>query len=531
MTTKKIKIRSSFVLLCVGHFVLYSITLALIYFGFSWYTGAKLNNAFISTDSLVQYSDELMTDDFSGIPAKITKNCSFIVFDDEGKCLYASSKEISEKIPYSALPYINDYMGSDWYSVSQNVNSNNDTYYIIMLKSYDDVGNEIVVSSCILDSDYNIIRGNLFEGKDKLSEDEFNIIKGTYSKDQNVEKYSYETLDGEGRTLVCMYPILSDEDYYSVMEKTQSLWLWAVPVVLATILLQACLFAKRIKKSIAQINNAIDTYQSNEKFEVDKKKIPCEFLSIVDNFSNLLGWLNNLQHEKEKMYMENRQVIADISHDLKTPLTVIQGYSKALNEGRVPEEKREKYLEIIYDKSVLSAQLIDSLFDCVKMEHPDYKINPQEVDLSEYIKEILAEKYNEIEERGFDIDVDIPEHNIPYSIDKKLFERLFENLLGNSLQYNTAGTTIFIKLREEKDALILTVADNGVGIPDELRETIFKPFVTSNNARSSGKGTGLGLAISKRIVELHGGSISLKGNSASSKYKTEFEIRFPRNSQ
>lgn len=301
-----------------------------------------------------------------------------------------------------------------------------------------------------------------------------------------------------------------------------------MPVVIAVILLQAWLFATRIKKSIARINDAIGAYQSNEKFEVDKKKIPCEFLSIVDNFSNLLGWLNSLQSEKDKIYMESRQVIADISHDLKTPLTVIQGYSKALNEGRVPEEKKEKYLETIYDKSVLSANLIDSLFDCVKMEHPDYKINPVTVDLSEQIKEILAEKYNEIEENGFDIDVDIPERRIEFAVDKKLFERLFENLLGNSLQYNPAGTTIFIKLREEKDSLVLTVADNGTGIPQELRENIFKPFVTSNNARSSGKGTGLGLAITKRIVELHGGSISLKDCGENSKHKTEFEIRFPR---
>ena len=83
-------------LLCVGYFVLYSLSLALIYFCFSWYTGAKLDSAFISTSSILQYEEELTADDFSAIPAKITSNCSFIVFDDEGKRLYASSKEILE---------------------------------------------------------------------------------------------------------------------------------------------------------------------------------------------------------------------------------------------------------------------------------------------------------------------------------------------------------------------------------------------------------------------------------------------------
>lgn len=491
--------------------------------------GAKLNNAFISIDNIIQYEEQLKSDSFAEIPSRITKNCPIIVFDADGKTLYASSKDISEKISFASTKYINDYMDENWYSVSENVNSNGDKIYIIMLKCHDETGNEVVLSSCLLDSDYNIIKGDLFGDKKKLTKEEFDIIKGAYSKNQFAEKYEYETDDGEKRILVALSPIVSDEEYYSIMEKNQRVWLLAVPLVLALIIGQAFLFAKRVKKSISHINTAIEGYQDNEKFEVDKAKIPKEFLSIVDNFNNLLGWLSNLQKEKEKIYKDSQQIIADISHDLKTPLTVIQGYSKALIEGRVPEGKEEKYLATICEKSELSTQLIDSLFDCVKMDHPDYKVNLKEVDLSEYIKEILAEKYNEIEESGFDIDVDIPERKIPFSVDEKLFNRLLENLLGNSLKYNPKGTTIFISLKEEKDEIVLSVADNGVGIPKELEDTVFQPFVTSNNARSSGKGTGLGLTITKKIVELHGGTIKLCTPPTNPAYKTEFEIRFPEN--
>lgn len=528
MSTKKIKIRQSFVLLCLGYFLLYSLTLAVVYSVFSYYTGVKLNNAFISMDNVVQYEDQLETDSFADIPARITKNCSIIVFDKDGKTLYASDKKISDKISFASTKYINDYLDEKWYSVSENVNENGDTIYIIMQKCYDDMGNEVVLSSCLLDSNYNIIRGKLFSDKKKLTREEFDMIKGAYTQNQVVEKYEYETDEGEKRVLVTVSPVVSDEEYYSIMEKTQRLWFRAIPIVVILIVGQAFLFAKSVKKSISHINTAIEGYQDNEKFEVDKKKIPTEFLSIVDNFNDLLGWLSNLQKEKEKIYKDSQQIIADISHDLKTPLTVIQGYSKALIEGRVPEGKEEKYLETICEKSELSTQLIDSLFDCVKMDHPDYKVNLKEVDLSEYIKEILAEKYNEIEESGFDIDVDIPERKIPFSVDEKLFNRLLENLLGNSLKYNPKGTTIFISLKEEKDEIVLTVADNGVGIPKELEDTVFQPFVTSNNARSSGKGTGLGLTITKKIVELHGGTIVLCIPPTDPSYKTEFEIRFPK---
>lgn len=513
----------------MGYFVLYSLTLAVVYFCFSYYSGAKLNNAFISIDNIVQYEEQLKSDSFAEIPSRITKNCSIIVFDADGKTLYASSKDIGEKINFASTKYINDYMSENWYSVSENVNQNGDKIYIIMLKCYDDMGNEVVLSSSLLDSDYNVISGKLFGDKKKLNKSEFDIIKGSYTQNQVVEKYEYETYDGEKRILVAVSPIISDEEYYSIMERTQRVWFFAVPLVLALIIGQAFLFAKSVKKSISHINTAIEGYHDNEKFEVDKTKIPKEFLSIVDNFNNLLSWLSNLQKEKEKIYKDSQQIIADISHDLKTPLTVIQGYSKALIEGRVPEGKEEKYLETICEKSELSTQLIDSLFDCVKMDHPDYKVNLKEVDLSEYIKEILAEKYNEIEESGFDIDVDIPERKIPFAVDEKLFNRLLENLLGNSLKYNPKGTTIFISLCEEKDGIVLTVADNGVGIPKELEDTIFQPFVTSNNARSSGKGTGLGLTISKKIVELHGGTIKLCVPPNNPAYKTEFEIRFSKN--
>ena len=529
MSTKKINIKSSFVLLCVGYFILYSLTLALVYFCFSYYTGTKLNNAFVSMDTIVQYEDKLETDSFAELPARITKNCSVIVFDDEGKTLYASNKKIGEEINFASTKYITDFMSGSWYSVLENVNQNGDKVYIIMLKCYDDMGNEVVLSSCLLDSDYNIIKGKLFGDKKKLTENEFNIIRGTYTQNQIAEKYEYETADGEKRILVAVSPQVSDEEYYTIMEKTERVWIFAVPVVLALIIIQAFLFARSIKKSISYINTAIEGYQDSEKFEVKKEKIPKEFLSIVDNFNDLLGWLNNLQKEKEKIYKDSQQIIADISHDLKTPLTVIQGYSNALIEGRVPEGKKEKYLETICEKSELSTQLIDSLFDCVKMDHPDYKVNLKEVDLSEYTKEILAEKYNEIEESGFDVDIDIPERKIPFSVDEKLFNRLLENLLGNSLKYNPAGTTIFVSLREEKDEIVLTVADNGVGIPTDLQENIFQPFVTSNNARSSGKGTGLGLTISKKIVELHGGSIVLCTPPSNPSYKTEFVMRFPKN--
>ena len=521
------KLNRSFILLCLWYFLLYSISLAIIYFGFSYYTNTKLNNAFPSTEAIIKYEKYLETDSFADIPPKINHNCSYIIFDEDGQVLYANNQSISNEISFNSVQFINEYMGDFSFYVSENINNDSSTSYTVYKKAFDNMGNEYVISKCTLDSEYNIIDGELFSNYKQLTQTEFDMLNGVFSNNLEIEKLEYNTVDGEKRVLVIAYPIVSDEEYDALMQRVQRIWLLAIPIILIVILFQTFLFAKKIKESIFHINTAIDSYKENEKLEVDKSKIPNEFHSTVDNFNALLNSINNLQQEKEMAYNKNKQIIADISHDLKTPLTVIQGYANAIIEGKIPDDKIDKYLEILYEKSVLSTQLIDSLFEYVKMEHPNYQLDLTDVDLCEFVKEILAEKYNEIEESGFDLEINIPETKIFFQVDKKLFKRLFENLVGNCLKYNPKNTIIFVALKATDTEIILTVADNGVGISADISEKVFNPFVTSNEARSSGKGTGLGLTISKRIVELHKGTIELAIDK-NKLYNTEFIIKFKR---
>ena len=93
---------------------------------------------------------------------------------------------------------------------------------------------------------------------------------------------------------------MSNDEYARMIEHTQKIWYFAIPVVLAVIMIEALLFAKKIKKSILHINTAIHSYQSKDKFEVDQSKIPYEFLSIVDNFNDLLGWMNESAARERK---------------------------------------------------------------------------------------------------------------------------------------------------------------------------------------------------------------------------------------
>lgn len=123
--------------------------------------------------------------------------------------------------------------------------------------------------------------------------------------------------------------------------------------------------------------------------------------------------------------------------------------------------------------------------------------------------------------------VEIPEDKVFLEIDQKLIKRLFENLINNSLDHNQEGVTIYFEMQIKKEQILLFIGDNGKGISEEIRKTIFMPFITSNEARTSGKGVGLGMSISRKIVELHHGSIEL-AKKDKSKYMTKFVITLPR---
>lgn len=226
------------------------------------------------------------------------------------------------------------------------------------------------------------------------------------------------------------------------------------------------------------------------------------------------------------MYQEKQALIADISHDLRTPLTVIQGYTEALEEGKVPPEKVGQYRKAILTKSRLATDLVSDLFLFTQMEHPDYPMQGETANFGAFVRTFFAEKYLDLTEQGFCLQADLPDPPVPLWFDAKLMRRLLENLLGNAMKHNPRGTTLYVVLTQTEGEVRLTIADDGVGISPDLAATLFQPFVTGNHARTTGKGTGLGLSIAQRIVEMHRGKIAAVF-PPTPPYHTEFSITLP----
>lgn len=170
--------------------------------------------------------------------------------------------------------------------------------------------------------------------------------------------------------------------------------------------------------------------------------------------------------------------------------------------------------------------MIDSLFNFTKIEHPDFQPQFRKVDVCEFTKQFFAMKYQEILDKGFCLKIDIPDDKYFSNLDQKLFERVLDNIIENSLKHNNKKTTIYIQVKQEDGNNILVIADDGVGIDLETGKRIFIPFVTGDSSRNQNKGNGLGMAIVQKIVMLHHGDIQLK-TFTSNNHSIEFTISIP----
>ena len=218
-----------------------------------------------------------------------------------------------------------------------------------------------------------------------------------------------------------------------------------------------------------------------------------------------------LQMEKEQKEAYDRKrnlLLSDIAHDIKTPITTVVGYARALSDNMViEEEKKKEYLQAIYTKSMRMDELITLLFEYVKLDSDGFVLHKEKTDLGELLRENIALLYSDFEEKDMEVEIAIPEGEFPCEVDKVQMSRAVTNILTNSVKYNDRGTKVLISLNEQ---YLIRIADNGVMIDDELAEHIFEPFSRGDRARSTKGGSGLGLSISAKIIHMHSGDIQLE---------------------
>ncbi|MER0466421.1 HAMP domain-containing sensor histidine kinase [Bacillus cabrialesii subsp. cabrialesii] len=234
-----------------------------------------------------------------------------------------------------------------------------------------------------------------------------------------------------------------------------------------------------------------------------------------DELTQLAQNINEMSKELEKKFEHERQLerskselISNVSHDLRTPLTSIIGYLDLLKKGQYDSKAQfQEYLETIDSKSQRLKYLIDELFEYTHLSSPDVKLTCKEADLSGLLEQIIGEYIPIFEKEQLSVQKSISEDNIPVLMDIDKMVRVYDNLFMNAIKYSKKPSELFISLEIIGDKAILKVSNKVEGFPVENINKLFERFFRGNKARTDQQGSGLGLAISKRIVELHNGNI------------------------
>ncbi len=220
--------------------------------------------------------------------------------------------------------------------------------------------------------------------------------------------------------------------------------------------------------------------------------------------------IEKAQNEKRLEYEKKRNLmLSDIAHDLRTPITTVNGYARALSDGMVPEDKKQEYLDRIMAKSERINDLITYLFDYVKTDSEGFELHKEKTDVCELLRKCVALHYEDMEDAGMEPYVIIPEEPVSLMLDRLQFSRTITNLIVNAVRHNKEGTAIAVAMEKEDDRIRICIADNGDRIEEKTAEHIFEPFITGDESRNSRGGTGLGLSIAKKIMQLHGYDLML----------------------
>ena len=460
------------------------------------------------------------------------------ILDENYNLIYSLGKDINkEKYNEDEINAIPNYRKDDTYlNIYDYYSENGESYKLIIAESYYSEGvisNPLKSTSKwfkVLDKNLNVIlESDNAPAKKNYTEKEIIYMRGYYNNGLFIEKYQYINNDGIKRTAIIKSRELYTNSFFkkmNILTKIDFLVFGIAYIILVVIFV----FVLRSKfyEPLEKLNKAMELLTEGKRKKPVDYSGPREFVDICDRFNIMVSKLEDSENQRKKLMNDKERMMADISHDLKTPITSIQGYAKALSDGIIVDVDKDKYIKIIYEKSKKLTELINIFHEYSKLEHPDFNLIFEKVDLSEYLRAYIALKYEDIVESGFNIEVDIPEEEMEIKIDKVQLQRVFDNILGNSIKHNEKGTNIYVSLKEKNDIYEIIIADDGKGISKDIANNIFEAFTVGDESRNSKQGSGLGLAIAKTIVDLHGGTIELQPESLK-KFSTQFKIILKKN--
>lgn len=256
----------------------------------------------------------------------------------------------------------------------------------------------------------------------------------------------------------------------------------------------------------------------NHRISIDKAN---SMEPVVNSVNRLVDSTVKAMEEERRIEQSKDELITNMSHDIRTPLTSVIGYLGLLEQKQYKNaEQEEKYIKIAYDKAIQLQRMVEDLFEYTKVRQVNTQVEIGQVNVAHMLDQLAVEFEIEAEEVGRHIEIDIDrDQDIFIDMDSEKMVRVFANLLTNAFKYGGSGDYVKISVTQYEDFSRFVVENDGNQIPQATLENLFQRFYRGDPSRNQGiKGSGLGLAITESIIELHHGEIHAESDQTGTRF-------------
>ena len=357
-----------------------------------------------------------------------------------------------------------------------------------------------------------------------IKADTAGILEGTRLQADDIARGTPITLQGKQIGTIIVTPFNSPStpagDFLNSVSGTV---LWAGIAAGIVALVMGSLLFFQITRPLRSLSAAA---QSIAKGDLNKRA----WAENQDEVGQVARSFNQMADKLQRYEAERQNMIADIAHELRTPLSVIQGNLEAMLDNVLPTNARE--LALLHQETILLNRLISDLRTISLAEAGQLNLHKRPIDLAELVDRVIERLQLRIEEKGIELRTTIPVDLPVVQADPERLSQILSNLVDNSLSYTPAGTLVEISATDTAEGIQVSVIDSGPGIPEGKLPKLFDRFWRAEKSRNRATGgTGLGLAIVRQLTEAHGGRVGVESpiyqNPDRSGYGTRFTINFP----
>ncbi|MFO7952562.1 MAG: ATP-binding protein [Bacillota bacterium] len=282
-----------------------------------------------------------------------------------------------------------------------------------------------------------------------------------------------------------------------------------IGVVIAAIL--AFSLSKKLIRPLHKINRAaLDMAAGNFKSKIEEESDD-EIGGVIKTFNYSVEQVEKYLEEQKRLEVLRRNLVANVSHELKAPLSSVRGFSELMLDDYIDEEQKKKYLKVIQDNSVHLSRLVDDLLTLSHLESGQLSLEKQEIAVADLANWSFDSVSPRGDAKGVELKFDLPSSLPMLYGDRHRLHEVLVNLLNNAIEYTPSGGQVLFEVKYDEAQVIFEIKDTGYGISEEDLPYIFERFYKADKSRRrSSQGSGLGLAITRHLVELHGGSIEVE---------------------